>query len=122
VAPVGAAGADATAPPARGVAAVEPLPLEAPVLAGAPLVRTVAAAWPNDLAAPVVGASPARTPAAAGRRCDRAGVPFDAGAARPALQAALSSERPTRSALEVVISSVGATPVDREDVMTTASE
>ena len=122
MAPVRVPGADAPVPPARGVASVEPLAFEAPVLAGAPLFRTVAAAWPTDLAAPVVGASPARTPAAAGRGSDRAGVPFDAGAARPALEAAVSFGRPTRSALGVVIFSVGATFVDREDVMATASE
>ena len=97
--------------------------MAAPVLAGAPLVRAVAAAWPPDLAAPVVGASPpARTPAAAGRRSVRAGVPPDTGAARPTLEAVVSSWRPTRSALGDVISSVGATPIDREDVMATASE
>jgi len=105
------------------VAAVEPLALGAPTLAGAPLVRAVAVAWPPDLDAPVVGASPpARTPAAAGRRSERAGVPPDAGAARPALEATVSSWRTTRSALGDVISSVGATPVDHEDIMATASE
>jgi len=105
------------------VAAVEHRALAAPVLAGAPLVRAVAAAWQPDLAVPVVGASPpARTPAAAGRRFDRAGVPPDAGAARPAPEAAVSSWRSTRSALGVLISSVCATPVDREDVMTATSE
>jgi len=96
--------------------------LEAAVLAGALLFRTVAAAWPTDLAANVVGASPARTPAAARRRSDRAGVPNDAGAARPAREAAVSSGRSTRSALGVVISSDGATPGDREDGMAAASE
>jgi len=83
----------------------------------------VAAVETFDLAAPVVGAPPpARTPAAAGRRSDRAGVPPDAGAARPALEAAVSSWRATRSALGDVISSGGVAPVDREDVMAAASE
>jgi len=122
-APVGVPGADAAAPPARGVATVEPLALAAPILAGAPLVRAVAVAGPPDLAAPVVGASPpARAPAAAGRRSDRAGAPLDAGAARPALKAAVSSWRTTRSARGEVISSVRVAPVDREDVMAAASE
>jgi len=103
------------------VAAVEPSDLAAPTLAGAPPVRADAEAGPPDFAAPLVGASPpARTPAAAGRQSDRTGVPADAGAARPALQAAVPSWRLTRSALGVVISSVGATPVDREDVMAAA--
>jgi len=123
VARVGVSGADAAPPPVRGVAAVEPLALASPVLAGAPLVRAVAAAWPPDLAAPVVGASPpARTTAAADRRSDRAGIPPDAGAARPAHEAAVFSWRPTRSALWDDVSSVGATPVDCEDFMAAASE
>jgi len=108
VAPAGVAGADAAAPPVRGVAAVELLALGAPVLAGASLVRVVAAAGLPDLAVPGAGASPpARTPAAAGRRSDRTGVPRDAGAARPALG--------------VAISSFGATSVDREDAMAAAA-
>jgi len=123
VAAVGVAGADGASPPARGVAAVEPLELAAPVLAGAPLVRAVAVAGPPYLAAPVVGAPPlVRTPAAAGRRSDRAGVPPNAGATRHALEAAVSSWRPTRSALGVVISSGGVAPDDLEDVMAPASE
>jgi len=105
------------------MAAVEPLALAAPILAGAPPLRAVAVVGPPDLAAPVVGASPpARTPAAAGRRSDRTGVPPDAGAARPALEAAVSSSRPKRSELGDVISSVGVGPVDREDAMAAASE
>jgi len=123
VAPSGVTCAGAAAPHARGVAAVEPLALAAPVLADAPPVRADAVAGPPDLFAPVVGASPpARTPAAAGRRSDRTGVPPDAGAVRPALEAAVSSSRPTRSALGDVISSVGVVPVDREDAMAAASE
>ena len=123
VAPFGVPCADVAAPPARGVAAVEPFALAAPILAGAPLVRAVAVAGPPDLAAPVVGASPpAQPPAAAGRRSDQAGVPPDAGAACPALEAAVSSCRTTRSALGDVISSVGVALVDREDVMAAASE
>jgi len=39
MAPAGVAGADAAAPPARGVAAVEPLALGVPVLPGAPPTR-----------------------------------------------------------------------------------
>jgi len=109
VAPVGVVGANAAAPPARGVAAVEPLYLAALVLAGAPLVRTVAAAGLPDLTAPVVGVPPpVRTPAAAGRRSDLAGVPPDADATRPALGAAVSSG--------------GVAPVDHEDDMVAASD
>jgi len=105
------------------VATVEHLALAALILAGAPLVRAVAVSGPSDLAAPLVGASPpVRTPAATGRRSDRAGVPPDAGAACPALEAAVSSWRTTRSALGDVISSVGVAFVDREDVMAAASE
>ena len=88
VAPAGVAGADAAAPPALGMAAVELLALGAPVLPGAPLARGVTAAGLPDLA--VAGA----------------GVPLDAGAARPALGKAISS--------------VGATPVDREKAIATA--
>jgi len=73
VAPAGVAGADAAAPPARGVAAVELLALGAPVLPGPPLVRGVTAAGLPDLAV----------------AC--AGVPLLAGAARPALGEAISS-------------------------------
>jgi len=120
VAPLGVTCAGAAAPPTRWMAAVEPLALAAPALAGAPPVRADSVDGPLDLAAPVVGASPpARTPAAAGRRSDRTGVPPDAGAARPALEAAVSSSRPTRSALGDVTSSVGVVPVDREDAMAT---
>jgi len=123
VAAVGEKGADAAAPPARGVAAVEPLDLAAPVLAGAPLVRTVAAAGLPDFAAPVVGAPPpVRTPAAAGRRSDLAGAPLGTGATNTALGAAVSYCRATRPALEAVVSSSGVAPVDREDEMATASE
>jgi len=115
--------AGAAAPPARGVAAVEPLALAAPTLAGASPVRADAVAGPPNLAAPVVGASQrAQTPAAAGRRSDWTGVPPDAGAARPALQAAVAPPRPTSSALGDVISSVGGVPVDREDAMAAAFE
>jgi len=86
-------------------------------------VRADAVAGPPDLAAPVVGASSrARTPATTGRRSDRTGVPPDAGAAHPALQAALAFSRPTRSALGDVIVSVGVVPVDREDAVAAASE
>jgi len=89
------------------MAAVELLALGAPVLAGAPLVPEAAATGLPDLAMPDTGASlPARTPAAAGWRSDRTGVSFDAGAARPALR--------------VAISSINATPVDREDAMAAA--
>jgi len=123
VAPFGVPCAGAAAPSARGVAAVEPLTLAAPSLAGAPPVRADAVAAPPDLDAPVAGAStPARTPTAAGRRSVRTGVPPDAGVARPALEAAVSSSRSTRSALGDVISSVGVVPVDREDAMAAASE
>jgi len=122
VAPFGVRCAGAAAPPARGVAAVEPLALAAPTLADAPPVRADAVAGPPDLAAPVVGALRwARTPAAAGRRSDRIGVRPDAGAARPALEAAVSSSRLSRSAFGVVISSIGVVPVDREDAMAAAS-
>jgi len=104
------------------VAEVEPLDLAASVLAGAPLVRAFAVAGPPDLAAPVVGASPpVGTQAPAGRRSEPAGVLPDAGAARSALEAAVSSWRTTRSALRVVTSSGGVAPVDNEDVMASAS-
>jgi len=123
VARFGVTCAGAAAPTARGVAAVEPFAMAAPTLAGSPPVHADAVAGPPDLAAPVVGASPpARTPAAAGRRSDRNGVSPDDGAARPALEAAVSSSRPTRSALGDVISSVGVVPVDREDAMAAMSE
>jgi len=111
------------APPARGVAAVEPLTFAAPSWAGAPPVRAATVAAPPNLAAPVAGASPpTRTPAAAGRRSVRTRMPPDGGAVRPALEAAVASSRPTRSALGDVISSVGVVPVDREDAMAAASE
>ena len=123
VAPFGVPCAGTAAPPARGVAAVEPLTLAAPSLAGAPPVGAAAVAAPPDLAAPVAGASPpTRTPAAAGRRSVRTGVPPDGCAARPALEAAVPSSRPPRSALGDAISSVGVVPVDREDSMAAASE
>jgi len=123
VAPFGVLCAGAAAPPARGVAAVEPLTLAAPSLAAAPPVRADAVAAPPDLAAPVAGASPpARTRAAAGRRSVRTGVPPDGGTARTTLEAAVASSLPTRSALGDVISSVGVVPVDREDAMAAASE
>jgi len=123
VAPFSVSCAGAAAPPARGVAAVAPLALAAPTMARAPPGRTDAVAGPPDLDASVVGAWPrAWTPAAAGRRSDRTGNPPDAGAARPVLEAADSSSRPTRSALGDVISSVGVVPVDREDAMAAASE
>jgi len=67
VAPAGVAGADAAAPPARGVAAVEPLALGAPVLPGGPPTRGDPAAGLPDLAVA------------------DAGVPRGAGVARPAL-------------------------------------
>jgi len=67
VAPAGVAGADAAAPPARGVAAVEPLALGAPVLPDAPLTRGDSAAGLSNLAVA------------------DAGVPLGAGAACPAL-------------------------------------
>jgi len=114
-------GADAAAPCARGVTAVDPLELAAPVLADTPLVLAVAVAGPPDLAAPVVGAPPpVRTLAAARRRSDRDGVPPAAEPARPALEAAVFSWRTTRSARGVVISSVGVAPVDRGDVIAPA--
>jgi len=123
VAPLGVPCAGAAAPPARGVAAFEPLALAAPSLAGAPPVRAAPVAAPPDLAAPVADASPpTRTPAAVRRRSDRSGVTPSGGAARSALEAAVASARPTSSALGDVISSVGVVPVDREDAMATASE
>ena len=73
VAPAGVAGAAAPAPPARGVAAVEPLALGAPVLPGAPPTRGDAAAGLPDLAVA------------------NAGVPLGAGLARPALEEAISA-------------------------------
>ena len=72
VAPAGEAGADAAAPPARGVTAVEPLALGAPVMPGAPPTCGVPAAVLPDLA------------------IADADVPIDAGAARPALGEAIS--------------------------------
>ena len=114
VAPLGVPCAGLAAPPARAVAAVEPLALAAPSLAGAA---------PPDLAAPVADASPpTRAPAAVGRRSDRSGVPPNCGAARPALAAAAASARPARSALGDAISSVGAAPVVRGDAMAPASK
>jgi len=88
VAPAGVAGADVAAPPARGVATVEPFALGAPVLPGATLARGVPAAGLPDLAVA------------------DAGVPLDAGAARPALGEAIIS--------------VGATAVDREEAIAAA--
>ena len=73
VAPAGVAGAAAPAPPARGVADVEPLALGAPVLSGAPPTRWDPAAGLPDLAVA------------------DAGVPLGAGVARPALGEAISS-------------------------------
>jgi len=73
VAPAGVAGADAAAPPARGVAAVEPLALGAPILRGAPPTRGDPAAGLPDLAVA------------------DAGVPLGAGVARPALGETISS-------------------------------
>jgi len=123
VALFGVSCAGAASPPARGVAAIEPLALAAPTLAGAPPVRADAVAAPLDLAAPVFGASPpAQTPAAAGRRSVQTGVAPEAGAARPALEAAGSFSRPTCFALGDVISSVGVVPVHREDAIAAASE
>jgi len=105
------------------VAAVEPMALAAPSLAGAPPVRAAAAAAPPDLAAPVADASPpTRTPAVVGRRSDRSGVLPIGGAAGPTLEAAVASSRLTRSALGDVISFVGVVHVDREDAMAAASE
>jgi len=73
VAPAGVAGADAAAPQARGVAALELLALGAPVLPGAPLVRGVTAAGLPDWAVA------------------SAGAPLDAGAARLELGEAISA-------------------------------
>jgi len=73
VAPVGVAGADAAAPPARGVAAVEPLALGAQILPDAPPTRGDPAAGLPDWAVA------------------DAGVPLGAGVARPALEEANSS-------------------------------
>jgi len=73
VAPAGVAGTDAAAPPTRGVAAVEPLELGAPILPGAPPTRGDPAAGLPDLAV----ADP--------------GVPLGAGVACPALGEAISS-------------------------------
>ena len=88
VAPAGVAGADAAAPRARGVTAVEPLALGAPDLPGAPPTRGVPAAGLPNL------------------EVADAGVPLDAGAARPALGKAISC--------------VGATAVDREEAIVSA--
>jgi len=74
--------------PARGLAAVDPSALRAPVMPGAPLVRGVTAHGLLDLV--VAGTS----------------VPLEAGTAHPTLGE--------------VISSVGATPVDREEAIPTA--
>jgi len=88
VAPAGVAGADTAAASARGVAAVEPLALEAPLLPGAwPTRGNPAAGLPNLAVAD-------------------AGVPLDAGAARPALGEAISS--------------VGATAVERKKAIAAA--
>ena len=73
MAPAGVAGADAAGPPARGVAAVDPLALGAPVLPGAPPTRGVLAAGLLEFAVA------------------DAGVSLDAGAARPVLGKAISS-------------------------------
>jgi len=73
VEPAGVAGADAAAPPVRGVAAVEPLALGAPKLPGAPPIRGDPAAGLPDLAVA------------------DAGVLLGAGVARPALGEAISS-------------------------------
>jgi len=73
VAPAGVAGADAIAPSARGVAAVEPFALGEPILPGAPPSRGDPAAELPDLAVA------------------DAGVPLGAGVARPALGEAISS-------------------------------
>jgi len=73
VAPAGVAGADAAAPPARGVAAVEPWALGAPVLPGAPPTRGDPAAGLFDVAVA------------------DAGVPLGAGVARSALGEAMFS-------------------------------
>jgi len=73
VAPAGVAGAEAAAPPARGVAAVEPLALGAPVIPGAPPSRKDPAAGLPDLAVA------------------DAGVPHGASVARPALGEAIAS-------------------------------
>jgi len=86
--PAGVAGADAAAPPARRVAAGEPLAFGAPVLPGALPTRGDPAAGLPDLAVA------------------DAGVPLDAGAARPALGE--------------TISSVGATAVDRKEAIAAA--
>jgi len=88
VAPAGVAGADAAAPPARGVAAVERFALGAPVLPGAPPIREEFAAGLPDVAVAYVGVS------------------FHSCAARPAPGKAISS--------------VGATPVDREEAIAAA--
>jgi len=123
VAPVGVLGADAAAPRARGVAAVEPLDLAAPVLAVAPLVLAVGADGLPDLTVPVVGVPvPVRTPAAAGQRLNLAGVPPDADGTRPALGATVFSGRATRPALGAAVSSGGVAPIDREDNMAASSE
>jgi len=73
MAPAGVTGADAAAAQARGVAAVEPLALGAPVLPDAPPTRGDPAAGLPDLAVA------------------DAGVPLGAGVARPALGEAISS-------------------------------
>ena len=73
VTPAGVAGADAAAPPARGVAAVEALALGAPILPGGPPTRGDPAAGQPDLA------------------LADAGVLLGDGVARPALGEAISS-------------------------------
>jgi len=116
-------GVEAAAPPARRVAAAMLLAFAAPVAVGSPFIRAAITAGPPDFAVPGVGVSPpARTPAAAGRRYDRAGVPPRAGAARLALAVTISTWRPTRAALGLVIYFVCATPIDREDAMAAAPQ
>jgi len=58
VAPAGVAGADAAAPPSRGVAAVEPVALGAPILPDAPPTRGEPAAGLPDVAVADVGVPP----------------------------------------------------------------
>ena len=88
MAPAGVAGADAAASAARRVAAVEFLALGAPVLPCAPPTRGVPAAGMPEMAVA------------------DAGVPLDAGTARPARGEAISS--------------VGATVVAREKFIAAA--
>jgi len=79
VAPAGVAGADAAAPPARGVAAVESLEMGTPVRPSAPPTREDPAAGLPDLAVA------------------DAGVLLGAGGARPALGEAISRSAPLTS-------------------------